>query len=84
MNQYTNGADPTLLAKLLRAYLRTNLRGRTRLTFLLANKLASLQAVPVIVGDRSPVYVDLRFGMSHEWLKGSPWATSPVELDEQA
>ncbi len=84
MNQHANHSSLSLHARFLRAYLRTNLRGRTRLTFLLANKLTSLQTVPVRLEDRSPVYVDLRFGMSHEWLKGSPWATSPVELDEQA
>ena len=84
MNQHVDRSDLTLLAKFLRAYLRTNLRGRTRLTFLLANKLASLRTVPVRVEDRSPVYVDLRFGMSHEWLRGSPWTTAPFEPDEQA
>lgn len=72
------------LAKLLRLYLRSSLRGRTRLTFLLANKVDSLHTVPVTIEDRPPVYVDLRFDMSHEWLRGSPWPTAPFELDEQA
>ena len=84
VNRSTNPIELPLLARLLRAYLRTSLRGRTRLTRILAGKFQSLRAVPVILKDRSPIYVDLRFDMSHFWLGGSPWATSPFELDEQA
>lgn len=71
------------LAKVLRAYQRTDLRGKTRLTFLLARKLKSLQAVPVIIADRAPLYVDLRRGSAHDLLKGSPWKRAPYEAHEQ-
>lgn len=36
-----------LLARILRTYYRTNLRGRTRVTLLLARHCKSLQAVPI-------------------------------------
>ena len=75
---------PPLAARLLRAYLRTNLRGRTRLTSALAQRLRSLQAVPIEIGDLPPVYMDLRLGDSRLWLKGSPWESSPREVGEQA
>lgn len=84
MNESAKSAHLSLIARLLRAYLRTNMRGQTRLTFLLAGKVASLQTVPVIIRNSSPVFVDLRFGISHQWLRGSPWATPPFEADEQA
>lgn len=71
------------VAKLLRLYMQTGLRGRTRATFLLARRLRSLQAVPIAFRDRTPVFVDLRLEGSHEWLEGSPWTASPLEVDEQ-
>ena len=84
MTRQEQEAPMPLLAKVLRTYLRTSIRGKTRLTFFLAQKVKSLQAVPITIKDRPPVYVDLRFGSSHDWLKGSPWLTSPVEAAEQA
>lgn len=84
MTRQEQEAPIPLLAKVLRTYLRTNIRGKTRLTFFLAQKVKSLQAVPITIKDRPPVYVDLRFGSSHDWLKGSPWQASPVEAAEQA
>lgn len=68
--------------KLLRAYLRTNLRGQTRLTFFLAKRIRSLQLVPIKVADCEPFYVDLRTG-HHELLKGTPWKSAPWEYAEQ-
>jgi FkbM family methyltransferase len=84
MTRQEQEAPMPLLAKILRTYLRTNIRGKTRLTFFLAQKVKSLQAVPITIKDRPPVYVDLRFGGSHYWLKGSPWTTCPLEAAEQA
>jgi FkbM family methyltransferase len=75
---------PRLAARLLRAYLRTSLRGRTRLTSALAQRFKSLQAVPIEIGGLPPVYMDLRLGDSRLWLKGSPWESSPREVGEQA
>ncbi len=68
--------------KFLRAYLRTNLRRQTRLTFLLARKMSSLRFVPIKIGDCEPLYVDLRTG-GHELLKDTPWKTAPWEQSEQ-
>lgn len=72
-----------LTTTFLRSYLKANLRGQTRLAFALANKLESLHSVPIPFLDRPPVYVDLRGGRAHEWLKGSPWPSSPDEPEEQ-
>jgi FkbM family methyltransferase len=76
-------ANVPWLARLLRAYMRTGWRGHTRTTFWLARNLRLLQAVPVVFRDREPVFVDLRFEGTHEWLAGSPWSTSPIETGEQ-
>ena len=83
MNAAPKGASLPLSARLLRSYLRSNLRGRTRLTFFLARNLKSLHAVPVVIADQSPVYVDMRLGHSHELLKNSPYEIAPWEVGEQ-
>jgi FkbM family methyltransferase len=79
----TQPEELPLLAKILRAYYRTNLRGRTRVTLLLARHVKSLQRVPIRIADWPPVYVDLRMLSSHFWLIGTPFADSPIERDEQ-
>lgn len=71
-----------LLPRLLRLALRARLRGSTRATNLLARRLASLQAVPVTVNGRT-LHVDLRDGLSHMLLAGSPWHDVPWEREEQ-
>jgi FkbM family methyltransferase len=76
-------AELSLPARILRAYYRTNLRGWTRLTFMLARRLKSLQEVPVQIADWPPVYADLRLMNSHYWFLGTPFANSPIEIDEQ-
>lgn len=73
-----------LAARLLRYYLRTSLRGRTRLTFFLARHLRAFQAVPVHIKDHPYVYLDLRFGYAHQLLWDSPYDAPPREPDEQA
>jgi len=72
-----------LLARILRAYYRTNLRGCTRATLTLAKYVKSLQAVPIQIDDWPAIYVDLRLLNAHFWLLGTPFAHSPIELDEQ-
>jgi len=74
----------SLLAKILRAYNRSGLRGQTRVTMLLARKVKSLQAVPITIADWPPVYMDLRSFNSLFWLHGTPFKSSPREVDEQA
>ncbi|HEV2763894.1 MAG TPA: FkbM family methyltransferase [Pyrinomonadaceae bacterium] len=74
----------SLAARLLRTYLRTNLRGRTRLTFFLARRLRAFQAVPILIKDHPYVYLDLRFGYAHQLLWDSPYEGPPREPDEQS
>jgi FkbM family methyltransferase len=74
---------PSPSARLLRAYLRTSLRGRTRLSHTVARWVPSLQAVPVQIADWPPVFLDMRLPGSLRWLEGSPWNESPREQDEQ-
>jgi FkbM family methyltransferase len=57
-------------ARLLRAYLRTPLRGRTRLTMYLAHRLEVLQSLPLGSDDAYPVHVDLRDPSNHDLLRG--------------
>ena len=74
----------TIVASLLRAGLRAHVRGSTRASFALARWLPSLHAVPVVINARQTMYVDLRNGLTHELLAGSPWKSVPWEPDEQA
>jgi FkbM family methyltransferase len=77
-----------LLARALRWYLRSNVRGQTRiapkLTNLAARYRADLQIVPIQIEDWAPVYMDLRQPNAVAWLRGSPWESSPREDEEQA
>jgi FkbM family methyltransferase len=59
------------------------MRGSTRFTFALARRFEALQAVPIAIGQQR-LWIDLRDGLSHALLAGSPWATVPWEIDEQA
>ncbi len=72
-----------LLARILRAFYHKPLRGRTRVTLLLARYVRSLQAVPIRIAGVADVYVDLRHLSSHFWLAGTPFTHSPLEMDEQ-
>jgi len=82
-NSSLKPAELSLPARILRAYYRTNLRGGTRLTLMLARRLKSLQEVPIQIAGWPPIYVDLRLMNSHYWFLGTPFADSPIELDEQ-
>lgn len=83
-NGAARGERMSLAARLLRRYLRTNLRGRTRLTFLLARHVPAFRAVPVWIREHPYVYVDLRFGYAHQVLWESPYDAPPREPDEQS
>jgi FkbM family methyltransferase len=72
-----------LLARALRWYLRTNLRGRTRLTAFATKLLKPLWSVPIRIAGCAPVYVDLRFPHAQHLLRGEPWARAPWERAEQ-
>jgi len=83
MIESTDRPQLPLVARILQVYYRTSLRGRTRATLLLARHLKSLHAVPIRIADWPAVYVDLRMLDSHFFLTGTPFAHSPVEMDEQ-
>src|SRR5438477_3528834 len=76
-------AELSLLARIRRVYNRSRLRGQTRVTRLLARHLESLQAVPIRIADWPPIYMDLRSSNAHFWLAGTPFKSSPREVDEQ-
>jgi FkbM family methyltransferase len=75
-------SSPGIVARLLRIGLRRHVRGSTRLAFTLARRVGSLRAVPISIAGRT-LYVDLRDGLSHDMLAGSPWSTVPWEASEQ-
>lgn len=76
------------LARLMRAYLRSDVRGQTRiaprLTNLLGRYSKSMQAAPIQIADWAPVYMDLRLPTSISWLRDTPFESSPRETEEQA
>jgi hypothetical protein len=61
-----------LLARALRWYLRSSLRGRTRLTTLATRHLRPLWSVPIRIEGCAPLYVDLRSGHARYLLQGEP------------
>jgi FkbM family methyltransferase len=72
-----------MLATVLRYYIKSGARGSTRCTFLLAHRFKALQTVPVTVNRNQRLYVDLRDGLSHLLLAGSPWESVPWEGSQQ-
>lgn len=72
-----------LLARAVRWYLRSGLRGRTRLTGFATRILKPLWCVPIRIEGCAPVYVDLRTGHAQYLLQGEPWARAPREEAEQ-
>ena len=72
-----------VLPRVVRWYLKSGLRGSTRCTVAAARRLKTLHAVPIVVNKRQRLWIDMRDGMSHLLLAGSPWTTVPWEFDEQ-
>ncbi|HKR59919.1 MAG TPA: FkbM family methyltransferase [Pyrinomonadaceae bacterium] len=79
-----NQMPPGLVSKFLKIIHRNNLKGRTLLTLLLARRMKSLQHVAVEIAGWPPIHMDLRYVNAHSWFVGTPFATSPHEVDEQA
>ncbi|HSE03968.1 MAG TPA: hypothetical protein VLK35_07415 [Methylomirabilota bacterium] len=73
-----------LLARALRWYLRSSLRGRTRLTEHATRHLPPLSSVPIRIEGCGPLYVDLRSLHARYLLRGEPWPEPPWEPAEQA
>src|SRR5688572_19794642 len=73
-----------LLARVLQWYLRSSLRGRTRLTAVATRHLRSLWSVPIRIQGCAPLYVDLRSPHARYLLEGEPWTRAPWEPAEQA
>jgi FkbM family methyltransferase len=78
----SSSAQLSLLAKLVQLYVRSRLRGSTRLTYLLAQRFGSLQHVPLEIPGWAPVYVDLRLSNAHFMVMESPYKGLWRELDE--
>jgi FkbM family methyltransferase len=77
-------SNPTLppFPRVIRFYLRSGLRGATRLTYLMARHVGSLQHIPLQIPGWSPVHIDLRLADSHNILMNSPYNGPWRELDE--
>jgi FkbM family methyltransferase len=78
----SNSARLTPFSRIIRLYLRSGLRGATRLTYLMARHLGSLQHIPLQIPGWSPVHIDLRLAGSHNILMNSPYEGPWRELDE--
>jgi FkbM family methyltransferase len=78
----SNGAELSLLVRLVFRYVRSRFRGSTRLTYFLAHRLKALQHVPLEIPGWVPVYVDLRLSNAHFMLMESPYKGLWRELDE--
>jgi FkbM family methyltransferase len=82
MSKSSSGSTLPPLAAFVRRYLRSRLRGASRLTYLLARNFKSLQQVPIDLPGWKPVYIDLRMGNSHLLLMESPYTGLWRELNE--
>jgi len=84
MIEVSNSASLPLFSRLIRLYLRSGLRGATRLTYLMARHFRSLQHIRLEIAGWSPVHIDLRLADSHNMLMNSPYEGLWRELDEIA
>jgi FkbM family methyltransferase len=82
MSKSSSGSKLPPLAAFVRRYLRSGLRGASRLTYLLARNFKSLQQVPIELPGWKPVYIDLRMGNSHLLLMDAPYAGLWREMNE--
>ena len=80
----TENMGVSLVRSFLRAYQKSNLRGQTVLTLLLARWMKSLQEVPIKVADWPPIYMNMCYLNAHPWFLGAPFDSSPYEVNEQA
>ena len=62
-----------MLIRFLSAYVRSELRGSTRLTAWLTDRLPSLHCAPVRVDNLPAVFMDLRDPTARQWLNASGW-----------
>jgi FkbM family methyltransferase len=72
-----------LAAAIMRGWIRSGWRGSTGGPTLLARYLSLFHALPIAVPDGQYLYLDLRDGLSHRLLGGSPWSEAPWEPSEQ-
>ena len=63
-------SDLPFLVKFVRMFLRSPLKGRTRIVNFLARRIKTLQVVPISIKSFPPVYVDLRAGNTYGLLIG--------------
>lgn len=84
MTNSSNHIRLSLVGKFLRTYHRAGLKGQTLLTLLLARRMKSLQEVSIHIADWPPIYMDMRYLNAHPWFVGSPFESSPHEVNEQA
>jgi FkbM family methyltransferase len=82
MAKRSSGSTLPPLARFVRLYLRSGLRGASRLTYLLSRQFRSLQQVPIELPGWTPVYIDMRMGNSHLLLMDAPYSGLWRELDE--
>jgi FkbM family methyltransferase len=82
MSKSSTGSRLPPLARFIRFYLRSGLRGASWLTYGLARRFKSLQQVPIDLPGWTPVYIDLRMGNSHLLLIDAPYTGLWRELDE--
>lgn len=69
----------SLLQSLVRAHLRSSVRGSTRLTLALARRVPALQLAPVAIAGARPLFLDLRDASNHGYYRDAPHAESPIE-----
>lgn len=74
----------SLVRSFLRSYQRTNLRGQTVVTLLLARWIKSLQDVSIQIADWPPIHMNMCYLNAHAWFLGTPFDSSPFEINEQA
>ena len=74
----------SLVATLLRAHLRSPLRGKTRLTRTLASRMPALQAVPIAITGARPLFLDLRDDANSGLFRDSPHTVVPWEWSTTA
>ena len=68
------------VVRLVRAFLKSRIRGRTRLTLFMARRFQSLQCVPVRTPEGAVLFLDLRIFSSHALVDGTTWEKAEQEV----
>ena len=80
VNNHGQPERMSAVARLVRVFLKSRIRGKTRLTLFIARRFRSLQCVPVRTQEGAVLFLDLRIFSSHALVDGTTWEKGEQEV----